>query len=76
MNTVEDKFTFAGFMDYLANQVAVMNAYAALQIPSEKTLDERTEVILGHLQKVRAELEVLRDRAMSAIKELSSGGPS
>ncbi len=73
MNTVEDEFAFAGFMDYLVNQVAVMNAYAALQIPSEKTLGERTEVILGHLQKVRAEIEVLRDRAMSAIKESSSG---
>lgn len=73
VNTVEGEFTFAGFMDYLVNQVAVMNAYAALLTPSEKTLDERTEIILGHLQKVRAEIEVLRDRAMLAVKELSSG---
>lgn len=70
-NTTLDQFTFAGFMDYLVNQVAVMNAYAALQIPSEKALNERTEVILGHLQKVRAETEGLRDRAVSAIEELS-----
>ena len=74
MDTVEDEFTFAGFMDYLVNQVAVMNAYAALQISSEKTLDERTEIVLGHLQKVRTEIEVLRERALSAIKESSSGG--
>lgn len=69
MNTVEGEFTFSGFMDYLANQVAFMNAFAALQIPSEKTLDERTEIILGHLQEVRAGIEVLRGRAIQAIKE-------
>ena len=30
MNTVRDELTRAGLMDYLVNQVAVMNAYAAL----------------------------------------------
>ena len=30
MSTVRDEFTFAGLMDYLVNQVAVMNAYATL----------------------------------------------
>ena len=73
INTIGDEFTFAGFMDYLVKQVSVMNAYAALQIPSEKTLDERMEIILNQLQKVRAEIEVLRDRAMLAIEKLDSG---
>ena len=72
INRVEDEFTFAVFMDYLANQVAVMNAYAALQIPSEKTSDQRVEVIFSHLQKVRTEIAVLRDQAMLAIEELGS----
>ena len=30
INTFWDEFTFAGLMDYLVDQVAVMNAYAAL----------------------------------------------
>ena len=73
MNKVEDEFAFAGFMDYLVNQVAVMNAYAALQIPSKKTLDERMKIILSQFQKVRAEIEAFRDRAILAIEKLDSG---
>lgn len=73
-NTFQDAYAFAAFMDYLANQVAVMNAYAALQIPSKKTLDARMKIILTQLQKVRAGIKALRDRAMAeAIESLDDG---
>ena len=76
INTVEDEFTFAGFMDYLANQVAVMNAYAALEIPSKKALGDRSEIILYQLQKVRAEIEKLRGDAVFAIQNPNDREPS
>ena len=66
-NTLQDAYAFAAFMDYLANQVAVMNAYAALQIPSKKALDVRMEIVLSQLQKVRAETKASRDRAAGPI---------
>ncbi len=70
-NTVVDEFTFAGHMDYLVEQVAIMNSYAALQIPSTKTLGERTEIVLKQLQKVRSTAMTLRDAAVDRLKEHS-----
>ena len=73
MNTVADEFAFAGFMDYLVNQVAVMNAYAALEIPSKKTLGERSQIILNQLQKVRVATGKLRKCAASAMQRPNDG---
>ena len=72
-NTIQDDCAFAVFMDYLVNQVAVMNAYAALQIPSKKTIGMRMEIILTQLQKVRAATKLLRDRAMLATDNSDDG---
>lgn len=69
-NTPQDEFTFAGHMDYLVEQSAVMNSYTALQIPSTKTLGERTEIVFGQLQKVRAEAKALRDNALAAAEQM------
>ena len=69
-NTVQDEFVFAGFMDYLVEQAAVMNSYAALQIPSTKTLSERVNIILDQLNKVRDEAKTLRDSAVGAVEQM------
>ena len=72
-NTVQDNYAFAAFMDYLVNQVALMNAYAALQIPSRKALEVRMEIVLSQLQKVRAGTKASRDRAMMATDNSDDG---
>ena len=69
-NTVQHEFALAGFMDYLVEQVAVMNSYAALQIPSSKSLDERIEIVLKQLQRVRAEAKTLRENALAAVEQM------
>lgn len=50
-----------------------MNAYAALTIPSKQTLDERMEIILKQLKKVRAGVKEFRDRAEVAIMKPDVG---
>lgn len=72
-NTVQDVFTFAAFMDYLVNQVALMNAYAALQIPSKKALNVRMDIVLSQLQKIRAETKASRDHTILAIENSDDG---
>jgi len=71
MNTVEDEYTFAGLMDYLVNQVAVMNAYAALFSVAGDMAHGRVEAALNQLQEVRALTKTLRDAARLAL-----GNPS
>ena len=61
MNTVQDEFTFAGLMDYLVNQVAVMNAHAALCPVTGEPAQERVESALAELSEVRAATKALRD---------------
>ena len=61
MNTVRDEFTCAGLMDYLVNQVAVMNAYAALCPVAGKVVQRRVDGTLKHLHQVRAASKALRD---------------
>ncbi len=67
VNTVQDEYAFAGLMDYLVNQVAVMNAYAALCPMSGRVEHGRIESTLAHLQEIRAVTRELRDRARLVI---------
>ena len=63
MKTVQDEYTFAGLMDYLVNQVAVMNAYAALFSVAGDMEGGRVEAALTQLQEVRTTTKTLRDAA-------------
>ena len=69
-NTIQDSYAFASFMDYLVLQVGVMNAYAALRIPSEKALGARMNIITSHMLKVQSVVKKLRDSAMSEAEIL------
>ncbi len=75
MNTVRDEFTFAGLMDYLVNQVAVMNAYAALCPVKGNVAHERVEAAQALLQKVRATSKALRDGTGVAVGNSDKEGP-
>ena len=63
MKTVQDEYTFAGLMDYLVNQVAVMNAYAALFSVAGDMAHGRVEAALTQLQEVRTTTKTLRNAA-------------
>ena len=52
MDTVQDEFAFAGFMDYLMSQVALMNAYAAL-FPVDGDTDLWMERTMAQLHDAR-----------------------
>ena len=67
INTVWDEFTFAGLMDYLVHQVAVMNAYAALCPVNGDVPPERAEAALTLLQEVRTTSKALRDGGGLAV---------
>ena len=70
IDRVEDEFTFLGLMDYLVNQVAVMNAHAALcPLPSEEgdQWNRWVEPALAQLRKVRDASKVLRDSATAIV---------
>ena len=71
MDTVQDEYTFAGLMDYLVNQVAVMNAYAALFSVAGDMAHERVEAALAQGQEVRASTKKLRDAAGLAFMNSS-----
>ena len=75
INTVHDDFTLAGMMDYLVNQVAVMNAYAALCPTLEGVEQARVEATLTQLHEVRAAIKAFRDGAGLAIEDPNEGGP-
>lgn len=66
INTVKDEFAFLGLMDYLVNQVTVMNAHAAL-CPVAGDADDRwerwAEPALAQLRDVRQASKALRDIA-------------
>ena len=59
--TVRDEFACAGIMDYLANQVAVMNAYALLCPVTGESAGERMDAGLEQLKAVRVRCKALRD---------------
>ena len=65
-NRVEDEFAFLGSMDYLVNQVAIMNAYAALcpvAADADDLWDRWAEPTLARLRDVRESSKALRDAA-------------
>lgn len=63
MNTVEDEVTFAVLMDYLVNQVIVMNAYAVLCPVVGDVQHAWVEATLAHLRETREASKALRDAA-------------
>ena len=68
-----DDFTFAGFMDYLVEQVSVMNLYATLCPLDGVVAKERVEASQARLEQVRAASRSLRDDAVSVIEKLREG---
>lgn len=69
MDTIRDHYTFAGLMDYLVNQVAVMNAHAAL-CPIKGEIEQgRVESSLAQLREVRATTKALRDMASGVFMD-------
>ena len=71
---LRDDFTFAGFMDYLVEQAAIMNLYAALCPVDGAVAQRRLEAAQMHLQGVRVASRSLRNGAVSAIMNLKKGG--
>ena len=74
-NAVRDEFACAGIMDYLVNQVIVMNAYAMLCPMSGEAVGERAEAGLGELKAVRAKCKALRDGVQLPAGDAGSEGP-
>lgn len=64
-NTPLDEFACAGMMDYLANQMAVMIAYAAMCPASGRVEKDRVNNALAQLQAIRAKTKKHRDLAVS-----------
>lgn len=76
MDTVPDEITFAYLMDYLVNQVAVMNAYAVL-CPVAGDFQQAwangwVDATLAHRRKVWNDSNALRKAALAAL----SGNPA
>ena len=65
-NSALDELAFAGFMHYLAEQAAVMNAYAALCVSTDDR-DRLMDAMLGHLHFVREKSKAARDTALSSF---------
>ena len=66
-------FTLAGFMDYLVEQVAVMNLHAALCPLDGDVEDGRIDLAGVHLQKVRDTSKSYRESAVAAIMNPEKG---
>ena len=73
--TVRDELACAGIMDYLVNQVAVMNAYALLCPMTGEAADERLDAALEHLKAVRAKCKASRDRVRPPAGQVGKEGP-
>ena len=71
ISRVEDEFAFLGLMGYLANQVAVMNAHAAL-CPVTGDADDRwerwVEPMLAQLRDVQQSSKALREAALGGVE--------
>ena len=78
IDRTEDEFAFLGLMDYLANQVAVMNASAAL-CPVAADADDQwnrwVEPALAQLRDVRQSSKALRDAAFGGAAGGVHGSP-
>ena len=70
--TVQDEFAFASFMHYLAEQVAIMNAYAALCPGTEDAGHAWVEATVAQLRTVREESKALRDSVVSAFSNVGT----
>lgn len=73
MNTAPDEFTFASLMDYLVNQVVVMNAYAAL-CPVAGDMQHGwdhgwVDATLAQVREVREDSKVFRDAASAVFSK-------
>ena len=73
VNTVQDEYALAGLMDYLVNQVAVMNAYAALCPVAGEMAHERIESTLAQLHEVRAATKSFKDDLQLAVGNPDEG---
>ena len=77
IDRVEDEFAFSGLLDYLVQQVAVMNAYAAL-CPVAGDEDDPwkrwIEPTLALLRDVRQSSKPLRSAAIAGGKGIRDGG--
>ena len=73
INTVQDEYALAGLMDYLVNQVAVMNAYAALCPVAEEIEEARVESTLAQLHEVRAATKSFKDDLQLAVGNPDEG---
>ena len=74
IDRVEDEFAFMGLMDYVVNQVAVMNAHAALcpvAGDADDQWDRRIEPTLAQLRDVRESSNALR----KAVDGTATAGP-
>ena len=74
-NTSRDELACAGIMDYLVNQVAVMNAYAMLCPMAGEAAGERAEAGLEQLKAARAKCKALRDGVRSPAGHAENEGP-
>lgn len=66
-NTVRDEFTFAGLMDYLVEQVGVMNAYAALCPIDGDDGRAWVDATLAQLNEAREKTRVVRDSVVALL---------
>ena len=74
VNTARDEVACAGMMDYLANQMAVMIAYAAMY-PTDGQVDEiRVNNALAQLHAIRAKTKKHRDLAVSEAGNADTHG--
>lgn len=72
MNTWRDELAFAGFMDYLVEQLNTMNAYAALCPTAEGDRQRWFEPTLARLKEGREITTGLRRAAVSAFVDVGA----
>ena len=71
-NRAEDEFAFFGLMDYLVNQVGVMNAHAAL-CPVAGAAEDRWERWIEPIEPTLAQLHDVR-KTSRALRDAATGG--
>ena len=67
IDTVQDEFTFAGLMDYLVEQVSVMNAHASLCPVAGDDGHGWVEATLEQLREARETSMAVREAAAAAL---------
>lgn len=76
MDMVEDEFAFAGFMDYLTSQVALMNAYAALcPVDADTNLwIERTMAHIHESRELSKEIGATVNNTLTNVRQNGTAG--